>query len=56
MSTMHLPAIVCIKKAISHEEALKIIQEERGAHFDPVITEVFVSISDSIREISKQKR
>lgn len=44
------------KKAISHEEALKIIQEERGAHFDPVITEVFVSISDSIREISKQKR
>ena len=32
----------CYKKAFSHEEALRIISEESGAHFDPKLVKVFV--------------
>lgn len=44
------------KKAISHEQALEIIQEERGRHFDPIITDEFISLSEQIRETSRQWR
>jgi len=34
------------KKAFTHEEAVKIITEGRGSHFDPVLTDLFLSVSD----------
>ena len=39
------------KKAFSHEEAIKIISEGRGTQFDPDLTDLFVDISDEIKEI-----
>ena len=40
------------KPAFSHEEALKIIAEGRGVHFDPDITDAFFDIEREIREIT----
>ena len=40
------------KKAFSHEEAIKIISENSGTHFDPDLTDLFISLSDSIKKIS----
>jgi putative two-component system response regulator len=34
------------KEAYSHQEALSIISNEAGTHFDPDICQVFLSISD----------
>ena len=31
------------KKAFSHEESVEIIKEEKGEHFDPFITEIFLA-------------
>ncbi|MDR2542295.1 MAG: HD domain-containing protein [Treponema sp.] len=31
------------KKAFSHEDSIKIIKEERGAHFDPSVVDVFIT-------------
>jgi putative two-component system response regulator len=36
------------KKAMSAEEALKIVTLSRGSHFDPVVCDTFVSIHDEI--------
>ncbi|MDR2528716.1 MAG: response regulator [Synergistaceae bacterium] len=33
------------KKAFSHEEAVKIILEGRGTHFDPLLTDVFARVA-----------
>jgi putative two-component system response regulator len=33
------------KKAFPHEEAVKIILEGKGTQFDPVITDLFVSVA-----------
>jgi len=41
------------KKAFTHEEAIKIILEGRGTQFDPDLTDVFVSQSAKIKEISR---
>jgi len=38
------------KKAFSHEKAVSIINEDAGIHFDPLIAEVFNSISENILE------
>ncbi|MDR2629290.1 MAG: two-component system response regulator, partial [Spirochaetaceae bacterium] len=32
------------KKAFSHTEAVKIIQDGKGTQFDPVLTDVFITI------------
>jgi len=32
------------KKAMTHEEAVKIIKEGKGAHFDPLLTDLFLGI------------
>jgi len=32
------------KKPLSHDEAIKVIKEGKGAHFDPVLTDLFISI------------
>jgi len=37
------------KKAFSHEQAVEIISEASGTHFDPKIVEVFLSIADVFR-------
>ncbi|MCL2031349.1 MAG: response regulator [Oscillospiraceae bacterium] len=36
------------KKAFSHDEAVRIITEEAGRHFDPAVAGAFVSVSDRI--------
>jgi len=41
------------KPAFSHEEAMGIIAESRGTHFDPDITDAFFKIEESIRKISE---
>jgi len=41
------------KKAFTHEEAIDIIKKERGSQFDPDLTDLFISLSDQIKEISK---
>ena len=38
------------KKPFTHEEALRIIKEGRGSQFDPVLTDLFLSVSDRLRE------
>jgi putative two-component system response regulator len=37
------------KNAFSHDEAVKIILDGRGTHFDPVLTDVFEQIADWFR-------
>ncbi|MDR1704095.1 MAG: response regulator [Clostridiales bacterium] len=41
------------KKALSHEEGLQIIKDSRGTHFDPNLTDLFVSLSDKIKDVSE---
>lgn len=38
------------KNSLSHEEAIRIITEEKGKHFDPVITDIFLEQSHVINE------
>jgi putative two-component system response regulator len=45
-----LTSIRPYKKAFSHEEALKIITEGRGSHFDPQITDVFLAVSENFTQ------
>jgi HD-GYP domain-containing protein (c-di-GMP phosphodiesterase class II) len=44
------------KKALAHWEALETISGERAMHFDPIITDVFLTLGDQIQEISRQLR
>jgi putative two-component system response regulator len=37
------------KKAFSHEEAVKIISDSRGGHFDPDLVDLFINISDEFK-------
>ena len=41
------------KKAFSHEEAMGLISGGRGTQFDPNLVDLFISLSDTIREVSK---
>ena len=36
------------KKPFTHDEALKIITEGRGTHFDPLLVETFLDVADQI--------
>jgi len=38
------------KKAFSHEEAVKIISESSGTHFDPDLVKIFLKVSDKFNE------
>ena len=40
------------KKAFSHEESMQIISSGRGSQFDPDLADLFVGLSDKIREVS----
>jgi HD-GYP domain-containing protein (c-di-GMP phosphodiesterase class II) len=37
------------KKALTHENAVEIIIKDRGTHFDPVLIDVFISVSDEFK-------
>ncbi|MDR3076097.1 MAG: HD domain-containing protein, partial [Synergistaceae bacterium] len=37
------------KKAFPHEEAVRIITEGRGTHFDPVLVDIFRQVEDKFR-------
>ena len=41
------------KKALSHEEACRIIEDGSGSHFDPVLVDVFRSVKDEFAEIAR---
>ena len=41
------------KKAFTHEESMKIISGGRGTQFDPDLTDLFISLSDRIKEVSE---
>lgn len=41
----------CYKDPISVDEAVKIIREEEGSHFDPILVEVFLSEPEQIRQV-----
>jgi len=34
------------KKAFTHKEAVNIIKDGRGSHFDPALTDLFISVSE----------
>jgi HD-GYP domain-containing protein (c-di-GMP phosphodiesterase class II) len=42
------------KKPTSHTEAIKIIQEGSGSHFDPALAELFISVADRLSGTMKQ--
>lgn len=46
----------CYKPAYTHEEAVRIIQEGRGRHFDPELTDAFLEIAEEFRRIADQFR
>lgn len=41
------------KKAFTHEEAVEIITEGRGKHFDPALVDAFLSIEDAFRTVRR---
>jgi putative two-component system response regulator len=42
------------KKSYTHEEAAEIIAQGKGTHFDPVLVNLFMSVTDKFRNISAQ--
>ena len=42
------------KSAFTHEEAVKIIREGKGTHFDPVLVEVFLDVSGKFNDIAEK--
>jgi len=42
------------KKALTHEEAMQIIAQGRGTQFDPVLTDLFLDLSDKIKAIGNK--
>jgi len=50
-------ALICkrrYKPSFSHEEAVAIITQSKGTHFDPVAVEVFLEVNDEFRKIALQ--
>ena len=41
------------KKPFSHDEAMQIISKGRGTHFDPELTDLFISLSNRMAKISR---
>jgi putative two-component system response regulator len=41
------------KEALSHEKAVEIIRENKGSHFDPLVVDVFLEISDMFAEVGR---
>ena len=40
------------KEGMSHEKAVQIIGEGRGAHFDPDIADAFLALTEVFKEIA----
>jgi len=40
------------KEPFTHEEAVEIISEESGAHFDPDIVDIFLSVSEQFKQVA----
>ena len=40
------------KNAYSHEEAVRIIEDSGGSHFDPALLQLFLGVSDKFNEIA----
>ena len=49
-----LVSVRSYKKPFTFDEAMKIIEEGIGTHFDPVIAKVFVENRDRVREIAEE--
>ncbi len=48
-------ALICkrhYKEAMSHQEAIALIEQSRGAHFDPAIFDTFMRVGDKFRDIA----
>ena len=41
----------CYRKGLEHEVVAKMLQEEQGTHFDPVIIEAFLAVEDTFSHI-----
>ena len=44
------------KRALTHEETMKIMKEGQGSHFDPVVFDTFVDIEQGFNEIAEMNR
>ena len=44
----------CYKPAMSHEEAMSIILEGKGSHFDPYLVDLFVELENDIVRVSRE--
>ncbi|MCL2888869.1 MAG: response regulator [Eggerthellaceae bacterium] len=44
------------KKAFTHDESVQIIAEGRGTQFDPILTDLFVKLSEDIKEVSEEMK
>ena len=42
------------KKGMSHEQAVAILRESRGSHFDPQIVDIFLSFDEQVQRIRNQ--
>jgi putative two-component system response regulator len=42
------------KKAFTHEEACRIIEDSAGTHFDPVLVDVFRNVENEFKRVSKE--
>ena len=42
------------KKAFTHEEACKIIEDSAGSHFDPILVDLFVNVEDRFAQIARE--
>jgi hypothetical protein len=40
------------KKAFTHEEAVKIISENKGTQFDPVLVDLFLQVEEKFKDVS----
>ncbi|MDR3168162.1 MAG: response regulator [Treponema sp.] len=43
------------KKAYTHDEATQIIIQGKGTHFDPILVDLFLSVADQFKGISKSE-
>jgi putative two-component system response regulator len=49
-----LIAVRPYKKALTHEEACKIIEDSAGSHFDPALVNVFKNVKDEFEKTAKE--
>jgi len=50
-------ALICkrrYKPSFTHEEAIYVIAQNKGTHFDPVVVEVFLDVNEEFKKIAQQ--